>query len=91
MDYTKEDADELLTRVYKYLDNYNKISHKEYNISASGGYAQSTPGASLSKEDVKALFSKADEHMYQQNRFFIRIWINKHCDGILSEILHRLL
>ena len=40
MDYTKEDADELLTRVYKYLDNYNKISHKEYKISASGGYAQ---------------------------------------------------
>ena len=70
MDYTKEDADELLTRVYKYLDNYNKISHKEYNISASGGYAQSTPGASLSKEDVKALFSKADEHMYQQKQIF---------------------
>lgn len=70
MDYTKEDADELLTRVYKYLDNYNKISHKEYKISASGGYAQSTPGASLSKEDVKALFSKADEHMYQQKQIF---------------------
>ena len=56
--------------IYKYLDNYNKISHKEYNISASGGYAQSTPGASLSKEDVKALFSKADEHMYQQKQIF---------------------
>ena len=70
MDYTKEDADELLTRVYKYLDNYNKISHKEYKISASGGYAQSTPGASLAKEDVKALFSKADEHMYQQKQIF---------------------
>ena len=29
-----------------------------------------TPGASLSKEDVKALFSKADEHMYQQKQIF---------------------
>ena len=70
MDYTKEDADELLTRVYKYLDNYNKLSHKEYTISASGGYAQSAPGSSLSKEDVKALFSMADEQMYQQKEIF---------------------
>lgn len=70
VDYTKEDADDLLTRVYKYLDNYNKLSHKEYMISVSGGYAQSPENSSLSKEDIKALFSLADEQMYKQKQLF---------------------
>ena len=68
--YTKEDADNLLTRVYKYLDNYNKLSHKEYTISASGGYAQSPENSPLSKEEIKALFSLADEQMYKQKQLF---------------------
>lgn len=64
--YTKEDADDLIVRVRKYLSNYNKLSNKEYQVSACGGYAQETAHSGFGKEDVKTLFNKADELMYKQ-------------------------
>ena len=66
--YTEEEATDLVSRVHKYLSNYNKLSHKEYQISASGGYAQATPQAGFSKEDLKELYAKADKEMYVQKR-----------------------
>ncbi len=66
--YNKEEAEEFLTRIYKYLDNYNKLSHKEYLITASGGYAQIAPEASYTREDVKELYAQADQKMYEQKR-----------------------
>lgn len=65
-EYTKEDADDLIVRVLKYLSNYNKLSNKEYDVYASGGYAQAKAHRNFGKEDVKALFNKADELMYKQ-------------------------
>ncbi len=67
-DYTKEDADELLGRVNKYLSNYNKLSHKEYTISASGGYAQASPDKNFTKDHLNELFAQADRNMYQQKK-----------------------
>lgn len=66
--YTEEEANDLLARVHKYLSNYNKLSHKEYQISASGGFAQATPQPGFSKEDLKELYAKADKEMYMQKR-----------------------
>lgn len=66
--YTEDEAADLLSRVHKYLNNYNKLSHKEYQITASGGFAQVTPQAGFSKEDLKELYAKADKEMYLQKR-----------------------
>lgn len=70
--YSEEDAKELISRVYKYLHNYNKLSNKEYTISASGGFAQSTPDMALTREQIQTLFRLADEQMYTQKEIFHR-------------------
>lgn len=61
--YTKAEASDLLTRIYKYLNNYNKLSYKEYSISSSGGFAQATPKHGFSKDDLKELYTKAEKEM----------------------------
>ncbi len=66
--YTEEEAADLLARVHKYLSNYNKLSHKEYQITTSGGFAQAVPHPGFSKEDLKELYAKADKEMYMQKR-----------------------
>ena len=66
--YTKDEAEDFLARIHKYLSNYNKLSHKEYTISTSGGFAQATPGPDFTKEDIKELYAKADKEMYIQKR-----------------------
>ncbi len=67
-DYTKEDADELINRVQKYLSNYNKLSHKNYKINASGGYAQITASSDFHEDLLKELFRQADANMYLQKQ-----------------------
>lgn len=66
--YTEEEAADLLARVHKYLSNYNRLSHKEYQITTSGGFAQATPHPGFTKEDLKELYAKADKEMYIQKR-----------------------
>ena len=66
--YTEEEAIDLIARIHKYLSNYNKLSHKEYQITASGGFAQATPKPGFSKEDLKEIYAKADKEMYVQKR-----------------------
>ena len=66
--YTEEEAADLLARVHKYLSNYNKLSHKEYQITTSGGFAQAVPHPGFTKEDLKELYAKADKEMYIQKR-----------------------
>ena len=57
-------AKEFVARVDQYLENYNKLSNKPYNISVSGGYAIAKYNASMTHEDMKALFAQADAQMY---------------------------
>lgn len=66
MGYTQKDADDLIIGVGQYLSNYNKLSNKNYEISVSGGYAQTETYSGIDKEKVKALFQEADEKMYRQ-------------------------
>jgi len=66
--YTEEEAADLLARVHKYLNNYNKLSHKEYQITTSGGFAQANPRPGFGKEELKELYAKADREMYVQKR-----------------------
>lgn len=59
--YTERSAGQLISRVQKYLDNYNRLHTKEYTISASGGYHITTE---FVLSDLQELFDKADRQMY---------------------------
>lgn len=50
--YTKKDADDLLAHVDEYLNNYNRLSSKEYFISASGGYASADAEPGFCLQDL---------------------------------------
>lgn len=66
--YSEEEAADLLIHVQKYLNNYNKLSHKVYDITASGGFAQIAPLPGDSRENLKKLYSAADKAMQLQKR-----------------------
>lgn len=67
-DSNKNDADELLTRIEKYLYNYNRLSSRDYTICVSGGYTL-TPAQNIHAiEDLDAVFKEADEQMYLQKK-----------------------
>lgn len=58
-----EDADSCITHIHKYLDNYNKLGRKSYDITVSCGYALST----LSQADqLDVLLRTSDQAMYQK-------------------------
>lgn len=63
---TKKDADDLLAHVNEYLTNYNRLSTREYTISVSGGYASAPAVCGFDSQDIDALFSQADQQMYQR-------------------------
>lgn len=63
----KENADELKNKLLEAFSNYNKTSHKTYNISLSIGYAK----YSFSNENTLSCFIKdADNALYQEKRKF---------------------
>ncbi len=62
--YSEQDAEDFLNNIQKYLDNYNRLSSKQYNISVSGGYASTIPDAGFTPDQIQELFSEADKNMY---------------------------
>lgn len=66
--YSQKDAENLLENIQKYLENYNRLSDKKYNISISGGYASTVPDANFTAEQVQELFGQADQNMYKFKR-----------------------
>lgn len=64
-DCSEEDVMLLMSRVQKYLDNYNRLHTKKYNISASGGYCLPVPP---DYSDIQELFNKADKKMYEEKK-----------------------
>ena len=65
-DYTEEEADLLISRVEKYLNNYNRLHTKQYEISASGGYFITSD---FVLSDLQELFDKADRQMYNTKNY----------------------
>ncbi len=63
-DCTPNDAKALLSRVDRYLENYNLLSTKAYSVLASGGFAVADGGSVSALEDLDALFEEADRNMY---------------------------
>ncbi len=67
-DYDDDKAMTLLSRVEKYLINYNNLSTKEYTISVSGGYALSDDTFNYSQDAIEELLQIADKNMYEQKK-----------------------
>lgn len=70
-DYTKKDADDLLAHVEKYLNHYNRLSAKDYEISATGGYTISAIPSVFSEAAAEELLRTADAALNAKNcRYF---------------------
>ena len=62
----------FLLRVEQYLDHFNQLSDKPYNISVSSGYATLDLRSSAVPSDLQSLFESADENMYRVKRSKIK-------------------
>lgn len=62
---TEEAAKETTGAIHKYLENYNKLHTKKYNISVSSGYTLK-PAQSIT--DIQELFDAADQKMYAEKK-----------------------
>lgn len=63
---TEKEAKQRAESIAAYLDNYNKLSSKTYDISCSCGYATGLPTAGFTAEHIQELFSLADKNMYRE-------------------------
>lgn len=61
---SEKDAKKRLEAIAAYLDSYNRLSSKKYDISCSCGYASAEPSPDFTEEHVQELFSQADRNMY---------------------------
>lgn len=52
--------------IYNYLDHYNNLSQKPYNVCCSCGYSYMMPDASVTSEKIRELFAQADSNMYEK-------------------------
>ncbi len=65
INYTNKKAAALIDRVNSYLNNYNRLQTKEYNIEVSSGFYIHC----IQKiEELSELFDKADQHMYEEKK-----------------------
>ncbi len=63
--HTQETATQLIEKVQKYLDNYNKLHTKDYLIKASCGFTIKVPN---NMADISDMFETADQAMYVDKR-----------------------
>ncbi|MDE6603554.1 MAG: GGDEF domain-containing protein [Lachnospiraceae bacterium] len=61
---SEKEAKQRAKSIAAYLDNYNKLSGKAYDISCSCGYASALPAPGFTAEHIQELFSLADRQMY---------------------------
>lgn len=60
-----EEAQNVIVRVQKYLENYNATGSRPYEVSVSGGYARV---ADYTENALQDAFKEADQNMYRQKR-----------------------
>lgn len=64
----EEQANNLISRVNKYLHNYNQLSTKPYLLSVSAGFASMGYHEDLPFASIEDLINQADENMYQTKK-----------------------
>ena len=62
----EKEAKKRVESIAAYLDNYNRLSSKAYDISCSCGYASALPAPGFTAEHIQELFSLADRQMYRE-------------------------
>lgn len=62
----EDEAEALVDNIKAYLENYNKLSSKEYRVFCSCGFARVLPGSDFTSENIRELFSEADQKMYAE-------------------------
>ena len=60
--YTEEDAALLISKIYTYLENYNRLHTKQYTISASAGYCVTND---YDRTTLPTYIDIADKNMYK--------------------------
>ncbi|MDE5938593.1 MAG: GGDEF domain-containing protein [Lachnospiraceae bacterium] len=63
---SEKEAKQRAESIAAYLDNYNKLSGKAYDISCCCGYASALPNPDFTAEHIQELFSLADRQMYRE-------------------------
>lgn len=58
-------AEEYISKVEKYIEHFNQLSSKPYNISISTGWTAIPLTSQTDESALEAAFSVADNHMYQ--------------------------
>lgn len=61
---SEKEAKTRTEAIAAYLDHYNQLSSKSYQISCSCGYASTSPAPGFTAEHILELFSLADKQMY---------------------------
>ncbi|MBO7356901.1 MAG: GGDEF domain-containing protein [Lachnospiraceae bacterium] len=59
-------AEELIEKIEKYINNFNKLSSKPYYVSESSGYITENVGSGLTDADIQRMYSHADKKMYDK-------------------------
>lgn len=62
----EDEAEALIDNIKAYLENYNKLSSKEYRIFCSCGFACALPGSDFTSENIHEMFADADKKMYAE-------------------------
>ncbi|MCM1122892.1 MAG: GGDEF domain-containing protein [Clostridium sp.] len=65
---SEKEAKLRIEAIESYLDNYNRLSGKEYRISCSCGFCTALPAPDFTPEHIQELFAKADQKMYEAKR-----------------------
>lgn len=68
IDYSEEEAADLLRDIQSYLSNYNRLSDKPYRVSVSGGFSIFPAEEINESKTVYEQFSKADAKMYEEKK-----------------------
>ena len=63
---TDKEAQLRIEAIESYLNNYNRLSIKEYHISCSYGFFSALPSPDFTSENIQELFSEADKKMYKE-------------------------
>lgn len=65
---SEKEAKQRIRSIASYLDHYNKLSSKPYEISCSCGFASALPSSGFTSENIQELFSLADKQMYREKK-----------------------
>jgi len=62
---SEKEAKARVKAIESYLDNYNRLSSKEYPISCSCGFFSALPSSEYTPDHIRELFTEADKQMYE--------------------------